>query len=829
MPKVFLSHSSKDKESYVSIVAEKLIKHIGEESVILDEISFQPGRRTIEEIERGLNETDLFVIFLSQSSLSSEWVKKELFKANVLWKKEKLIQICPIIIDEAIKYDNPLIPEWLKENYNLRYISRPTKAEQIINQRMIELSFEKHPRLKERKEIFVGRNNLISRFEERMDDFEKGKPVCVVATGIHSIGRKTLLKHCIFKCNITKDSYPFPMINLSYAESIEDFILKISGLGFSKEIVLNGLMKKTLDEKIDIIAKMLCAIQTSSDIVFVEDNGSIINQDGEIAEWFTKMLEYDQVKDKFAFCLVSKYKLRKYPDNITYLTKNKITTLEVEELNKKERTGLLGRYLEFENIELAKDDMRLVSELLTGFPEQVFYSVEIIKEKGIQYLRNDPHLIVEFNSKKASFLIQDIENDDEKLSMLALLCKFDYVGLQFISEIVGGEQKFLNYIEEFILKSICEYVGVLKEYIRVNETIKDYVVRNNYSLLDLHKANLDRNLKEFLKNVSQVDYDVPEYLFFLKEALIKGQKLEDRVLIPSLYLKTMTELYNNSKNKEVITFADKVLENEQFMDPRLTFEVRYLLCSALAKLKDNRFAEEVRKIHGANHDFLYGFYYRQVGRFDKALERINKSLEQKANFSKAKREKVQILIGMQEYQAARDLAKENYSNYKDNPYHIQAYFSCVIKSDKNGENRKILDELIDSLSNIKSDVAKEMTLRCRAQLSAFYDDDEETSLALISDAIDINPNIQYARIVKFDICERFGLLGEMKKILHFFEQEEYKNRYQTNIVIFKAVIMAKEGKPKQAIQFFKERIRYFTEDAKEKFAAKLERLGLHYN
>lgn len=38
---------------------------------------------------------------------------------------------------------------------------------------MIELSFEKHPRLKERNEIFVGRNDLIGLFEERMDDFEK--------------------------------------------------------------------------------------------------------------------------------------------------------------------------------------------------------------------------------------------------------------------------------------------------------------------------------------------------------------------------------------------------------------------------------------------------------------------------------------------------------------------------------------------------------------------------------------------------------------------------------------------------------------------------------
>ena len=145
---------------------------------------------------------------------------EEIFKAEDLWNKKRLNQICPIIISEKIAYDNPKIPDWLRENYNLQYVSRPTKAEQIIEQRMIELSFEKHPRLKERNEIFVGRNDLIGLFEERMDDFEKSKPVCMVASGIKSVGRRTLLKHCIYKSNIKKNTYPFPEISLNYAERI---------------------------------------------------------------------------------------------------------------------------------------------------------------------------------------------------------------------------------------------------------------------------------------------------------------------------------------------------------------------------------------------------------------------------------------------------------------------------------------------------------------------------------------------------------------------------------------------------------------------------------
>lgn len=115
MQKVFLSHSSTDKESYVTIVARKLLKNLGQDSVIIDEFSFQEGRKTIEEIEENLSATDLFVFFISKKALESDWVKHELFRAEKLWSSKKLQQICPIIIEEGIEYNNSNIPDWLKK------------------------------------------------------------------------------------------------------------------------------------------------------------------------------------------------------------------------------------------------------------------------------------------------------------------------------------------------------------------------------------------------------------------------------------------------------------------------------------------------------------------------------------------------------------------------------------------------------------------------------------------------------------------------------------------------------------------------------------------
>nr|DAV38984.1 MAG TPA: TIR domain [Caudoviricetes sp.] len=820
MAKVFLSHSSSDKEYYVRVVYNRIVKVLGEENVILDEITFQEGRRTIEEIQEKLGQTDLFVFFISDTSLNSDWVKKELIRAKELWSDNQLRQICPIIIDSKISYDDYRIPEWMQKEYNIQYINRQSKISSIILQRMVEISYEKHPKLKERNNLFVGRTEYLKNFEERMDDFDRVKPITIIASGIKSIGRRTLIKKCLFKSNIVKDTYTFPIITLKAEESIEDFIFKLYDLGFNEERELTNFINVSMSDKVNILIEMIIEIQKHKEMIIIDDEGCIVNHDGDIASWYYDINSSTLLNSKVTFCIISKFRyIRKIYGEIG----DKIYSIEVEELNKNERNGLLTRYLNFEEIELDVDDLRLISNLLSGFPEQVFYTTSLIKRSGIEYLRANTNLIVDFNTQKANVLISDIEHDKDKIDFLSLLASFDCISTRFIFEIVGNEEKYQLYLQEFISKAICEHVGVLREYIRVNEIIRDYINRSNYKISSLHKEKLEQNLSQFLNEIENNEYDIPEFLYSLKEAIVQNKFVDEKYIIPSLYLKTMNQLYNTGKNKEVISFADKALEKEEFMDPRIVFELRYLLCLALAKLKNDRFKSEVMKIQGADHEFLFGFYYRQISRFDKALEKLNLSLSMRKNFSKAKREKVQVYLGMQEYQAATELAKENYSNYKENAYHIQAYFTCLIKAEKSKENREVLLSLLEALNAINSEVAQEMYLRCNAQFTAIYNEDYYKALELIDKAIEMNPNIQYARIVKFDISDKFNQLDDMKKILEFLKQPEYKIKYASNIICFTAIIMAKEGNLTSAVEYFKANIRNYTDEAIDRFIIRLNR------
>lgn len=132
--KVFISHSSADKESYVDMLVKRLIAGKNKDCIVYDTISFEAGEKTIDEILWNMERTDLFVILLSRKALNSSWVHKELTLAKEYLGKGKLDRIYPLIIDPQLQYDDESIPSWLRA-YNLKYTSNTKKLANMITSR----------------------------------------------------------------------------------------------------------------------------------------------------------------------------------------------------------------------------------------------------------------------------------------------------------------------------------------------------------------------------------------------------------------------------------------------------------------------------------------------------------------------------------------------------------------------------------------------------------------------------------------------------------------------------------------------------------------------
>lgn len=373
MIKAFLSHSSADKERFVRIVADKLRNKM---NIHYDEYTFEAGNKTIDEIFLGLEQTDLFVFFISDNSLKSEWVKKELLIANNNRTKTK--QFYPIIIDKNIKYNDERIPNWIKE-YNLKYVAKPTIVARRIEQKLREISLSKHPKLMKKNNLCIGRNKILEEFEQRLDDFNKDKPKCIITTGLESIGRRTFLNFALQKTDITDQNYAINDIYLNTDDSIEDFIFKINDLGFLDiNDDLQDLLSKKIEDKINIALKLIKEIQEHNELILILDNGCIINFERKISNWFKQIIESDILKNQVTICTASKYKV-----DFKEIYNDNFFSIHVDELNVSERKRLFKRLLEIYEINISNDDFNYFSMFFMDSQNKLYIVLTILVEQQL--------------------------------------------------------------------------------------------------------------------------------------------------------------------------------------------------------------------------------------------------------------------------------------------------------------------------------------------------------------------------------------------------------------------------------------------------------------
>ena len=810
MIKSFLSHSSKDKKSYVEIVAKKL----GTNNCVYDAFTFEEGMQPLDEIVKRIGESKLFVIFISESALQSEWVNIEITNAKKELDRKNINRIFPIIIDENIQYSDKRIPQWLRDEYNLKYVSRPVVAARRILQRLREISWNSHPNLKEKRKIFVGRNTLINSFEERIDDFAKVNPSCIIASGLQSIGRRSLLEHCITKTNICDESYIPSYIYLNSQDSIEDLIVKLFDLGFSKNRDLSNLLKTSVQDKVKIAIDIVNDIQKSKEILFIIDNGCIITYKRQICSWFIDILGAINVVEKLTFCIIAKFR----PAYEDIRNQDHTFLIEVPELNVKERNGLLKRYSEYEGLDLTKDDFNYFSNLLSGYPEQIFFTVHQIKDTNLVEAKSNSHLIVEYNSLKTQHLLSKWENNDQAMSFLRLLSEFEIISYELAFEIVGEDKIFKDLINEYRASSLIEFVGANKEYIRVSDNVRDYIRRQKLKIKTDYKDKLSNHVNGFLKTYESNDTDLSDFLYSMKASLKSGKRINEKYLLPSHFLKTIKELYDQDrKYNEVVELADRVLINDKNLEQNIILNIRYYLCLSLARLRNSRCVKEAFAFKGAEHNFILGFYYRLKGRYDESINKLNEALRQHPDFARARRELVIVLQYIDEYGQAYELAKQNYENEKTNPYHIQAYLNCLLKKNESGTN-ELIESLLLHLEAIKSETAHEMYLTGKAEYLAFKQNNELLSIELIDEAIELFPDVFYPKLMKLDILLKFDKINKVKSLLEQIESEIEKSSYFYNSLIRrKCLYIAKTDGYDSAQELAIKHMATYTDKAKDKY------------
>lgn len=108
MSYVFLSHSHFDKEFARMIAAD--LRNAGH-TVWIDEAEINVGDSLVKKISKGLEQVDYVAAIISEASVDSEWVARELDIATNREIEEKRVVVLPLLLD------NVSLPGFLKGKF----------------------------------------------------------------------------------------------------------------------------------------------------------------------------------------------------------------------------------------------------------------------------------------------------------------------------------------------------------------------------------------------------------------------------------------------------------------------------------------------------------------------------------------------------------------------------------------------------------------------------------------------------------------------------------------------------------------------------------------
>ena len=187
---------------------------------------------------------------------------------------------------------------------------------------------------------------------------------------------------------------------------------------------------------------------------------------------------------------------------------------------------------------------------------------------------------------------------------------------------------------------------------------------------------------------------------------------------------------------------------------------------AYARTKNDKFYDYISYFKNDNLDyyFLLGFFHRNKGNRQKALDYYYDALAVYPEHSRTKREIVNLYLSLGKYKDALDLAKENYEKRKTNIYHIHSYFICLIRSKKN-ITESILITLKSLMVAVKSspDIKSDDILRCmQGEFTYYIENDFKKANEILLEAIKINQNKSYPK----------------KSLLEIYKMEKLDSAYE---------------------------------------------------
>ena len=536
------------------------------------------------------------------------------------------------------------------------------------------------------------------------------------------------------------ENYEPITIELSDGQSVEDLLFQLNDITllYSHSEMLT-LAQKDKNSKVDAAVGFLTNICEMKEYVVIRDNGACILSNGDFAEWFRDILTHTDLPKKICILLTSRSFLNRRMET----QYSSVLSLHIKPLNRENTKVLAYAYANIINVDI-NPILEPVIKGLPGIPAFIYRCVDIIKHNhDLNRIKAEINDLMVSEERSYVSVINTIRQDEDSYQALILITQFDFVSFNIIEDVLRKAQPGVAPnvpLEKLYSYSLYEIVGEGNRYVRANVVIKDYISRYKIQLKHKYQVALDEVLKEYI-NKGDVKDDLSGYLYSIQQYIKNNpQKVKQSYLIPSFTLKAVIDEYSNRHYKEVITLRDRFLNDSRNYFDEIIRNIRYWLCCALCRLKDERFYKEVKHFKGYSKYFLLGFFNRWQKNYNRAYEYYSQALKLSSSnhdqnyIAKAKHEMVMVQILLKDYSGALETAKENYETQPLNKYHVEAYYKCLLRERKPDSImlKKLLTEFRALILDTRNQVIYD-TLE--AEYDYFINHDLQTAIKKLNVAI----------------------------------------------------------------------------------------------
>lgn len=707
MGRIFFSYCWA-QEALVTEVANSL----GRDFVTQDKYNFEEGNKLETEMKSKIESSDMFVLFLSKDSISSPNVQLELDFVLRLVVSDKIL-FCPILIDDNFDISSDLKDyEWIKK-YLLTFTTNVPRIKRTIKQKIRCLWNNKFGT---KTRFFKGR--LLDKKEITRDYFYSvdGTRRAVIVSGIPNIGRKSLLIDTLLtSIDTSLDSNYEPIsISLNDTDSI-DIVIEQLGEYSSLDNINSRLSQ---GDYIKLLVDILNSMQQENQRILVDDKKCIVQSNGRLVDWFIDVIKHPDLVSYTYFLIASEISIA--PDVVRKYMQ--IQTYRLNPLTKEDMHTIFTSYAKERNVSCTSEDSKFFVESFNGYPQLILNVVDDIAKSGLDLAKKWLYNNLKIYDSTNRELLDNLKEDSGLYNLVLTLSRFEYLSYDVMCELLP-DIDITEKLEKLYYWSLSENFG--GQYYRLNKSLTDYINRNRIPLNPDIKQRIVKLGEESLKNLDTNYLDLSEKLFIIKEKIRKNPgTVSLDLLLPSFALKVIIELYQKKDYPNVLTLALRLLNdpNNAVYDS-VKRSVNYWLCLAAARDAKSRsdsikvFNDHVDYFYNINGNnatffFLKGFFERCKGNYLSAKKwyenslKCHKDSEIKKYQAKVHHELALVYMKLEDPRAL-DFARGNFESAKDNAYHIETYFRCLVRSKL--PNVQILDDLLQRM-RFSHDIYKDVIL-----------------------------------------------------------------------------------------------------------------------